>query len=107
MNKYPMLLKFSFHVLPLENYTLGHISRSKLRKILTDIDKFTLNNTVLACNAETAKLYGRIKRHLKEKGQLIPENDIWIVASAQQYELTLVTRDTHFDVIKDLKVKAW
>ncbi|MBI3354959.1 MAG: type II toxin-antitoxin system VapC family toxin [Nitrospirae bacterium] len=85
----------------------GAYKSQQVKENINRIDKFTLNNTVLACNAETAKLYGRIKRHLKEKGQLIPENDIWIAASAQQYELTLVTRDTHFDVIKDLKVKAW
>ena len=71
------------------------------------IDEFALNNTILSCNTETAKSYGKIKNQLKEKGQPIPENDIWIAAIAQQYVLTLVTDDVHFDAITDLKVERW
>lgn len=71
------------------------------------IDEFAINNTVLICNTDTAKRYGDIKNRLKEKGQPIPENDIWIVAIAQQYALTLVSRDTHFDSVEELKVEVW
>jgi len=59
------------------------------------------------CNAETAKKYGEIKNRLKEKGHPIPENDIWIAAIAQQYALTLVTRDAHFEGIENLKIEVW
>ena len=51
--------------------------------------------------------YGKIKNQLKEKGQPIPENDIWIAAIAQQYDLTLVTDDLHFDTITGLKIEKW
>ncbi len=71
------------------------------------IDEFALKNTVLSCNTETAKRYGDIKNRLKDKGQPIPENDIWIAAIAQQYILTLVTKDAHFDAIENLKTEAW
>ncbi|MEE9614468.1 MAG: type II toxin-antitoxin system VapC family toxin [Thermodesulfobacteriota bacterium] len=63
----------------------------------TRINGFVLDSTVLACNADTAKRYGDIKNRLKEKGQPIPENDVWIAALAQQYALTLVSRDTHYN----------
>ncbi|OGW52140.1 MAG: twitching motility protein PilT [Nitrospirae bacterium RBG_19FT_COMBO_42_15] len=85
----------------------GAYKSLQVQENLIRIDKFTLNNTVLSCNTETAKRYGSIRNHLKEKGQPIPENDIWIAAIAQQYNLTLVTRDTHFNAVENLKVEAW
>jgi tRNA(fMet)-specific endonuclease VapC len=85
----------------------GAYNSSKIQENLNRIDEFVLNNTVLGCNAETAKRYGDIKSRLKEKGKPIPENDIWIAALAQQYALTVITRDTHFDLIKNLKVEVW
>lgn len=85
----------------------GAYKSSKVQENHARIDEFIFNNTVLACNADTARRYGDIKFSLKEKGQPIPENDIWIAAVAQQYDLTLVTRDTHFGVIDDLKIEAW
>jgi len=85
----------------------GAYKSLKVQENLARIDEFALNNTVFACNVETAKRYGEIKNRLKEKGQHIPENDIWIAAIAQQYALTLVTKDTHFDMVENLKLELW
>lgn len=71
------------------------------------IDSFALKSTVLVCDGDTAKNYGRIKDHLRAKGTPIPENDIWIAALAKQHHLTLVTRDQHFMVIKEIKLEPW
>ena len=71
------------------------------------IDEFVLKNTVLPCTTDTAKRYGKIKNHLKEKGQPVPENDIWIAAIAQQFGLTLASRDSHFNAVESLKVEVW
>ncbi|MEW6608714.1 MAG: type II toxin-antitoxin system VapC family toxin [bacterium] len=71
------------------------------------IDEFALCNTIVSCNAETAKRYGEIKNHLKDKGQPVPENDIWIAAIAQQYNFTLVTQDSHFTAIDNLIIATW
>jgi tRNA(fMet)-specific endonuclease VapC len=65
------------------------------------------SSVVLACDLDTAREYGVIKNALREKGRLIPENDIWIAAIARQHDLTLVTRDEHFKEIKHLKVEMW
>lgn len=85
----------------------GAFKSVKAQENITRIDEFALTNTILSCNAETAKKYGEIKNQLKEKGQPIPENDIWIAAIAQQYDITLVTDDFHFDAVKDLKIEKW
>jgi len=79
----------------------------KIQENIARIDEFALSNTILSCNAETAKRYGDIKNRLKDKGHPLPENDIWIAAIAQQYELTLVTQDSHFNAIDNLKIEAW
>ena len=85
----------------------GAFKSGKSQENITRIDEFAVNNTVLACDTDTAKRYGDIKNRLKEKGLPIPENDIWIAAIAQQHALTLVTNDIHFDAIENLKVEKW
>jgi tRNA(fMet)-specific endonuclease VapC len=71
------------------------------------INSFVEMCTVLACDFQTALEYARIKILLKNKGQPIPENDIWIAATAFQYNLILVTRDKHFQNIPDLQLETW
>jgi tRNA(fMet)-specific endonuclease VapC len=85
----------------------GAYKSVKIQENIARIDEFALNNTVLSCNTETARKYGDIKNRLKDKGQPIPENDIWIAAIAQQYDLTLVTKDSHFEAIENLKIEIW
>jgi tRNA(fMet)-specific endonuclease VapC len=71
------------------------------------IDKFASANTILACDLDTARQYGKIKESLLAKGRSIPDNDIWIAAIAFQHHLPLVTRDLHFNEIKGLAIKSW
>ncbi|MBI4679754.1 MAG: type II toxin-antitoxin system VapC family toxin [Nitrospirae bacterium] len=85
----------------------GAYKSVKIQENIARIDEFAFNNTVLLCNTETARKYGDIKNRLKDKGQPIPENDIWIAAIAQQYALTLITKDTHFDLVENLKIESW
>ncbi len=85
----------------------GAYKSIEIQENIVRIDEFAFNNTILSCNAETAKRYGDVKNRLKEKGQPLPENDIWITAIAQQYGLVLVTKDSHFKVVENLIVEAW
>jgi tRNA(fMet)-specific endonuclease VapC len=61
----------------------------------------------LSCDDQTAELYGEIKTSLRQQGSPIPDNDIWIAASALQHSLTLVTRDVHFDKVNNLQRARW
>lgn len=85
----------------------GAYKSQKNQENICRIDEFVLNNTILACNTDTARRYGELKNRLKEKGRPLPENDIWIAAIAKQYGLTLVTKDKHFDAVEDLIVEVW
>lgn len=37
----------------------------------------------------------------------MPDNDIWIAATAIQYDITLAARADHFNWIDGLKVEQW
>ncbi len=71
------------------------------------IEGFIAEITVLMCDPETAKHYGRIYQKLKTAGRPIPVNDIWIAATAIQHDLTLISRDHHFQAVDGLAVQNW
>ena len=71
------------------------------------VNQFTGANRILSCDSTTAQHYGEIKNLLREKGRPIPENDIWIAAIANQHNLTLVSRDNHFDKVEGLSLERW
>jgi tRNA(fMet)-specific endonuclease VapC len=54
-----------------------------------------------------SEIYSDVKLALKKKGRPIPENDIWIAASALQHGLVLITRDKDFDTVEGLTVEKW
>jgi len=51
---------------------------------------------------ETAEHYARIFVQLKRAGTPVPDNDLWIAAIALEFDLTLITRDRHFERIPQL-----
>lgn len=71
------------------------------------VDAFAGNNVILSCDLETSQQYGVIKETLRAKGRMIPDNDIWIAATALQYALTLATRDSHFNEVDGLLIESW
>ena len=60
---------------------------------------------VLYPDLEVAKNYGKIKASLKAKGKPIPENDIWIAATALTANLSIVTADTDFNYISEIEME--
>ncbi len=71
------------------------------------VEQFASERTVITCDLDVAREYGRLKQRLKEKGRPIPENDIWIAAAAKHHEMVLATRDRHFVEIEDLRTTDW
>lgn len=63
--------------------------------------------TILECDVETARIFGKIMKNLRAKGRPIPQNDVWIAAIAMQHDLVLLTKDKHFDNVDDLKTQDW
>lgn len=48
-----------------------------------------------------------MKATLRTAGKPIPANDLWIAALAIQHDLTLATRDSHFEAVERLEVETW
>ncbi|HPZ09106.1 MAG TPA: type II toxin-antitoxin system VapC family toxin [Candidatus Eremiobacteraeota bacterium] len=78
----------------------GAYRSSQIEENLEKINSFASVIPLLLCDGNTANEYGIIKNLLRKKGTPIPENDIWIASIAKQYNLTLATRDNHFNAIK-------
>ncbi|HXL56488.1 MAG TPA: type II toxin-antitoxin system VapC family toxin [Chitinophagaceae bacterium] len=71
-----------------------------------------LNNFLRLCivlniDSVTAKYYREMISVLYKKGKPLPTNDVWIVATAKQHNLTLISRDRHFKEIDGINVKNW
>ena len=50
----------------------------------------------MAVTYEVAEKYALVRNQLKKIGRPIPENDIWIAATASSIEATLLTTDNDF-----------
>ena len=59
---------------------------------------------VLAPDTEVARQYAGIRLHLRSQGQILADNDRRIAATALAHDLTLVSRDTHFQRIPWLRL---
>jgi len=57
---------------------------------------------IIPIDAEIAEIYGEIKTDLVKSGNKLPENDIWIAATAKKYGLVLATFDNHFHHVDGL-----
>lgn len=78
-------------------------SRANLRRL----HDFSAASAILSIDADTAEDYGRLKAALRDKGRMIPENDLWIAAQALQHKLLLISRDSHFDLVEGLHHASW
>ncbi len=80
----------------------GSYKSSDSEQNIRRINRFLQNCIPLAADSDTALYYGKIKAALHQKGKPIPENDIWIAATAQQYGLPLFTTDKHFIEVESI-----
>lgn len=78
-----------------------------VKKNSDNIQKVTNHYEILYVDHHTALVYGEIKAALRKKGRPIPENDIWIAAIAKLHNLTLITRDAHFNEVAGLPIEKW
>lgn len=85
----------------------GVFNSQRVEANLAKFEAVIATQTILPCTIDTGRLFGQIRAELKAKGRPIPENDIWIAASARQHRLALVTRDAHFAHINDLTIVHW
>ena len=60
------------------------------------------NVTTLFADEQTTHHYAEVFLQLRQQGTPLPENDLWIAALVRQHKLTLYTRDSHFDCLRQI-----
>jgi tRNA(fMet)-specific endonuclease VapC len=85
----------------------GALNSNKIDDNIQRLVDFVRDTVSVPCDNDTAQIYGEIKTSLRKKGRPIPDNDIWIAASAMQHSLSLATRDEHFVNVDRLNVVRW
>ena len=78
-----------------------------VEKSVKEVHDLAQTATVLRADIRTAVIYGQIKHEQRMKGQMLPDNDLWIAATAIQFGLTLAARDNHFTWIAELALEQW
>ena len=73
---------------------------------LEELERFLASRRVhvLETTAETARYYADVYRELRQKGRPIPTNDMWLAATARQYDLAIFSYDAHFHEIDGIHI---
>jgi tRNA(fMet)-specific endonuclease VapC len=86
----------------------GVANSSRALEAQTALLEFILSFEILDFNSSAAAYYGKIRKELKDKGQMISDMDMLIAAIAMANELILVTNnEKEFHRISGLKIENW
>ena len=69
-----------------------------------NVKNFCSRYPLLGVSNIVAEFYGEIKKDLLSHGNVMPENDMWIAATALANDMTVITQDKHFEHIQNLMV---
>lgn len=72
------------------------------RRAIEQWERFSRDVILLMPDEATAAAYGELKDALAVKGKPIPENDLWIAATAKSHGLPLYCKDAHFNELAGL-----
>ena len=101
------VVRFSIPVIVLGEFLFG-IGRSRHRRQYEQwLEELIEASDVLQVDRETAARYAAVRGELRRRGRPIPSNDTWIAALALQHDLTLLSRDAHFDEVSAVRRVHW
>lgn len=90
-------------VIVLGEFRYGLAGSRKRKEWEPRLLEFTGSCTVLPVRETTTLPYARIREQLRKNGTPIPENDIWIAALALEYGQPILSRDSHFDQVRQIQ----
>jgi tRNA(fMet)-specific endonuclease VapC len=71
------------------------------------LNNFSRGITVIGFDEETSKIFGRERGRLRQAGQIIGDIDLFIAATALQYNLILLSNNRrHFERIDSLRLES-
>jgi tRNA(fMet)-specific endonuclease VapC len=81
----------------------GALKSAKPEANIISVRKLIDGVHLLMIGDDTAAIYAKIRNELVREGFNLPENDLWIAATAKQNGLTVATYDSHFRQIKAIE----
>jgi tRNA(fMet)-specific endonuclease VapC len=87
----------------LKGASISSNPQENLMKVEDAISSLQVLDLSLKACKEASKIYGA----LRKTGSVIGEFDILIAAIARTYDETIITRDTHFKLIRGTKLIEW
>jgi len=91
----------------LGEYRYGLLGSKKHARLNDWLNELLSEARVLETTERTSVVYARVRRQLRAAGTPIPENDVWIAATALEHSLPLATRDKHFKLVRGLDIVGW
>lgn len=83
--------------------TYGALNSKSVEANLSRLDAVREKCRVVSVDERVAREYARIRLQLKQRGRPIPENDIWIAATALAEGASVLTDDAHFAEVQGLQ----
>jgi len=74
----------------------GACKSARRQENLELFNDFISQYDILPIDKTVAKIYGEVKAKLAIKGINLPENDIWIAATAKANDYNVISFDAHF-----------
>jgi tRNA(fMet)-specific endonuclease VapC len=69
------------------------------------VQEFLRTFTVIPLSGDTMRYFGSLRARLRQQGNLIPDFDLLIAATALEHHLVLMTRNRrHFERISELQI---
>jgi tRNA(fMet)-specific endonuclease VapC len=83
----------------------GALNSSRVDENLANLDHFAKMCRFIPIAEAEVHAYAELRLALKRAGRRIPENDIWIAATATTHNATVITDDAHFSNFGGLRVE--
>ncbi len=80
----------------------GALNSRRSSENLAAVEPLVERCRVLGVTTTTAEVYARVRLALRQQGEPIPENDLWIAATCVEHQVPLAAVDRHFDAVKSL-----
>jgi len=96
--------EISVSVIVVGELQYGAQKSSRTESNLALFTSFLSNFIIVPVDENIAAVYGEVKNQLRTNGINIPENDVWIAATAKSHQCSLITYDAHFKSVDGLDV---
>lgn len=85
----------------------GAFASQRVGENVAKLSAFATQLELFDFDATAAEEFGRIKSEQRLLGRPIPTADAQIAAVARVHGLTVLTNDSHFDLVGNLRVEDW